>query len=96
MLDTVDSEKPEELAKIKIYKPKQKVGTVKRVVDEEVVIGKDLFKKETDITKFINLKVTLEGSDIKGYIEGSFGASGQARFSANSHANTGFALHIRC
>eukprot|EP00290_Baffinella_frigidus_P045245 CAMPEP_0180283528 /NCGR_PEP_ID=MMETSP0988-20121125/10547_1 /TAXON_ID=697907 /ORGANISM="non described non described, Strain CCMP2293" /LENGTH=593 /DNA_ID=CAMNT_0022256113 /DNA_START=13 /DNA_END=1791 /DNA_ORIENTATION=+ len=83
MLDIVDPEKPEELAKIKVFKPKQKVGTVKRVVDTEVVIGKDLFKKETDITKFLNLKVSLEGTEVKGYIEGSFGASGQykVRFS---------------
>ncbi|KAJ1494563.1 hypothetical protein T484DRAFT_1765353, partial [Baffinella frigidus] len=60
MLDIVDPEKPEELAKIKVFKPKQKVGTVKRVVDTEVVIGKDLFKKETDITKFLNLKRVVD------------------------------------
>lgn len=46
------------------------------MVDEDTVIGKDLFKKETDISLFIGLNVTLDGK-IPGYIEGSFGSSGQ-------------------
>ena len=45
------------MAQLRVYKPKCKTGSIKRVVDESVVIGKDLFKKETDISKFINLKV---------------------------------------
>jgi len=54
------------------------VGGIKRVVDEDTVIGKDLFKKETDISLFVGLNVTLDGK-IPGYIEGSFGSSGQVR-----------------
>ncbi len=72
------------------------------MVDEHTVIGKDLFKKETDISKFLGLAVTLAlpaaaaaaaaggegpgaagaagaagGGGVRGYIEGSFGSSGQ-------------------
>jgi hypothetical protein len=43
------------MAQLRAYKPKSKTGSIKRVIDEACVIGKDLFKKETDITRFINL-----------------------------------------
>lgn len=76
----ISPEDKEQLARLKIYKQKQKVsarfalygccqsrmrassclwvasvqvGGIKRVVDEDTVIGKDLFKKETDISMFI-------------------------------------------
>mmetsp|Transcript_43111 Transcript_43111/g.136209 ORF Transcript_43111/g.136209 Transcript_43111/m.136209 type:complete len:559 (-) Transcript_43111:1083-2759(-) len=78
-LIVMDKDNKDELSRLRLFKPKQKVGHVKRVVDESVVIGKDLFKKETDISKFMNLKITLEKETEKlpGYIEGSFGSSGQ-------------------
>eukprot|EP00288_Rhodomonas_lens_P012513 CAMPEP_0177707294 /NCGR_PEP_ID=MMETSP0484_2-20121128/9674_1 /TAXON_ID=354590 /ORGANISM="Rhodomonas lens, Strain RHODO" /LENGTH=566 /DNA_ID=CAMNT_0019218797 /DNA_START=109 /DNA_END=1809 /DNA_ORIENTATION=- len=76
VLSTIDPSNKDEVARLKVFKNKQKVGSIKRVVDEFTVIGKDLFKKETDITKFINLKVSLNGA-LQGYIEGSFGSSGQ-------------------
>eukprot|EP00286_Rhodomonas_abbreviata_P010724 CAMPEP_0181342210 /NCGR_PEP_ID=MMETSP1101-20121128/30867_1 /TAXON_ID=46948 /ORGANISM="Rhodomonas abbreviata, Strain Caron Lab Isolate" /LENGTH=567 /DNA_ID=CAMNT_0023453629 /DNA_START=171 /DNA_END=1871 /DNA_ORIENTATION=- len=76
VLSTIDPNSKDDMARLKIFKNKQKVGSIKRVLDEQTVIGKDLFKKETDITKFLNLKVTLNGKT-PGYIEGSFGSSGQ-------------------
>ena len=42
------------------------------------VIGKNLFKKETNIQLFMNLKVTLSTGET-GVIEGSFGQSGKVK-----------------
>ena len=38
----------------------------------------DMFSKETDISAFFNLKVCLEPGDLVGFIEGTFGTSGQS------------------
>lgn len=46
-----------DLSSLKVYRMKQKQGQIDRVVDEFTVIGKDLFKKETDFSLFIGLKV---------------------------------------
>jgi hypothetical protein len=37
-----------------------------------------MFSKETDISAFFNLKVCLEPGDLVGFIEGTFGTSGQS------------------
>ncbi|XP_029457163.1 selenocysteine-specific elongation factor isoform X2 [Rhinatrema bivittatum] len=64
------------LPKLKVYKLKYKEGTVERVNDDYSVIGRSLFKKETNIQIFVGLKVKLStGED--GVIEGSFGQSGK-------------------
>ena len=64
------------LPKVKVFKTKSRVGEVERVVDEYSLIGRGLFKKETNIQLFSNLKVRLStGED--GIIEGSFGQSGK-------------------
>jgi len=42
------------------------------------VIGKNLFKKETNIQLFLNLKVSLSTGEI-GIIESSFGQSGKVK-----------------
>ena len=81
ILHTMDPSNASAMAQLRVYRSKSKTGSVKRVVDEQTLIGKDLFKKETDISKFVNLKVTVEtdAGAIAGLIEGSFGASGQYR-----------------
>ncbi|XP_054715029.1 selenocysteine-specific elongation factor-like [Uloborus diversus] len=61
---------------LKVYKEKMKVGTVDRMVNEYQVIVRDLFKKETNIQIFANLKVLLSTGE-EGIIEGSFGQSGK-------------------
>ena len=53
------------MAQLRVYRSKSKTGSVKRVVDEHTLIGKDLFKKETDISKFVNLKGTAAPLDIQ-------------------------------
>ncbi|XP_019392389.1 PREDICTED: selenocysteine-specific elongation factor [Crocodylus porosus] len=64
------------LPKLKVYKLKHKEGQVERVIDDYSVIGRSLFKKETNIQIFVGLKVKLStGED--GIIEGGFGQSGK-------------------
>lgn len=67
-----------DLPKLKVYKTKLKEGLVERVMDEYNVIGKNIFKKETNIATFAGLKVTLSTGEA-GMIEGSFGQSGKIK-----------------
>ncbi len=65
-----------ELSKLKIYKEKSKEGLVERMIDAYTVIGRSLFKKETNLDLFMDLKVTLSTGEI-GAIAGNFGQSGK-------------------
>lgn len=66
------------LPSLKIFKMKSKEGIVERMMDDHSVIVKSLFKKETNLQTFINLKVKLStGED--GVIEGGFGQSGKIK-----------------
>lgn len=65
-----------DLPKLKVYKTKTREGLVERCQDEYTLIGKNLFKKETNIQSFVGLKVTLSSGE-KGVIEGGFGQSGK-------------------
>ncbi|KAJ3074618.1 hypothetical protein HK102_005751 [Quaeritorhiza haematococci] len=47
------------LPSVKIFKWKEKVGGVDRIIDDRTLIGKGLFKKETRMDLFIGLKVQL-------------------------------------
>ncbi|KAH0630162.1 hypothetical protein JD844_012847 [Phrynosoma platyrhinos] len=74
------------LPKLKVYKLKHKEGQVERIVvksplflklcDDYSVIGRSLFKKETNIQIFVGLKVKLSTGE-EGIIEGGFGQSGK-------------------
>ncbi|GFY67593.1 selenocysteine-specific elongation factor [Trichonephila inaurata madagascariensis] len=64
------------LSKLRVYKEKFREGFVDRMVNDSQVIVRDLFKKETNIQIFTNLKVVLSTGEI-GVIEGSFGKSGK-------------------
>ena len=64
------------LSSLKIYKEKFKEGVVERKHDNYTLIGKSLFKKETNIDLFVGLKVSLSTSE-QGVIEGNFGQSGK-------------------
>ena len=75
------SDLPLSMDYLKIFKPKSRVGEVDRVTDQYSAIVKGLFKKDTDISKFVGLKVRLEQSGAEGTIEGSFGGSGKCRVS---------------
>lgn len=47
-----------------------------QVTDDYSVIGRSLFKKETNLQLFVGLKVTLSTGE-SGVIEGGFGQSGK-------------------
>lgn len=47
-----------------------------QVADDYSVIGRNLFKKETNLQLFVGLKVTLSTGE-SGVIEGGFGQSGK-------------------
>ncbi|KAM4587863.1 selenocysteine-specific elongation factor [Odontesthes bonariensis] len=64
------------LPHLRIYKTKHKEGQVERVTDDYTVIGRSLFKKETNLQLFVGLKVTLSTGE-GGVIEGGFGQSGK-------------------
>ncbi|KAL8566632.1 hypothetical protein ACOMHN_049773 [Nucella lapillus] len=66
------------LPKLKVFKMKSREGVVERVTDAYSLIGKNLFKKETNIQAFANLKVTLTSGQ-QGVIEGGFGQSGKVK-----------------
>lgn len=48
------------------------------MTDDYTVIGKNLFKKETNLQLFVGLKVTLSSGET-GVIEGGFGQSGKIK-----------------
>lgn len=64
------------LPNLKVYKNKQKFGSIDRVKNETEIIGKNMFKKETNIKLFLGLKVTLSTGET-GIIDGSFGQNGK-------------------
>lgn len=66
------------LPKVHVYKTKVREGVVERCSDEYTIIGKNLFKKETNIQSFAGLKVALSSGE-QGLIEGSFGQSGKVK-----------------
>ncbi|CAF1044500.1 unnamed protein product [Adineta ricciae] len=63
--------------KLRIYKRKEKIGYIDRLVDDQTIIGKDLFQKETNINSFVNFKVELQPTGEQGFIESPFGQSGK-------------------
>ncbi len=64
------------LPKLRVYKTKVRSGMVERLHDSRTIIGKNLFKKETQMDKFTGLEVVLSTGE-RGKIEGAFGQSGK-------------------
>ncbi|PRP73599.1 selenocysteine-specific elongation factor, partial [Planoprotostelium fungivorum] len=79
----VDPTNREELSRLKIYTIKSREGNIDRVADDRTLIGKDLFKKETDMSLFIGLKVVRSSNGDVGVIESSFGSSGKFKVRFN-------------
>jgi selenocysteine-specific elongation factor len=74
------------LTALKVYKNKHKEGLVERRHDEFTLIGKTLFKKETNIDLFVGMKVSLSTGE-SGYIEASFGQSGKFKVRIQGNKN---------
>ncbi|GJP84653.1 hypothetical protein CLOP_g14700 [Closterium sp. NIES-67] len=82
---------------VRVFKLKSREGVIDRVVDSHSLIGRGLFKKETDITKFVGLRVTtVEGT--QGTIQSPFGKSGKFKVVFQSalpkEAIAGAPLHL--
>lgn len=61
LLQPIDNQSADTLhAKLRIYKLRTKQGQIERLYDAYTLIGKNLFKKETDMNLFVNMKVTKE------------------------------------
>ena len=67
---------PDFIRNLRVFKMKSREGSIERVQDERSVIGKGMFKKESDLTAFIGMKVWTSNNDC-GVIEGGFGKSGK-------------------
>ncbi|XP_059472372.1 selenocysteine-specific elongation factor [Neocloeon triangulifer] len=67
-----------ELPKLKIYKNKSKRGIVERSPNNSSVIVKNMFKKETNLQLFANMRVKLSSGE-DGVIESGFGQSGKVK-----------------
>lgn len=51
---------------------------MERATDQYSLIGKNLFKKETNLAAFANLKISLSTGE-QGVIEGGFGQGGKVK-----------------
>lgn len=71
------------LSRLKIYKQKSREGNVQRIVNESEVIVENLFKKETDRSKFERMKCQLSTGE-SGIIVGSFGQSAKVKVQFSS------------
>jgi len=71
------------LQRLKIYKEKSREGNVQRLVNDYEIIVSNLFKKETDRSKFERMKCKLSTGEI-GIIVGSFGLSSKVKVQFSS------------
>ncbi|RZF44218.1 hypothetical protein LSTR_LSTR003858 [Laodelphax striatellus] len=72
-----------DLPNLRIFSSKTKVGTIDRVVDRYTVIGKNIFKKDTNLAFFVGLEVGFSTGEM-GIIEGGFGQSGKIKIAVKS------------
>lgn len=56
----IDAADPQQMRKLPIFKLKQRTGSIDRVSNDGLsAVCKGMFKKETDISVFVGLKVSL-------------------------------------
>jgi len=93
--------------RIRVYTKKERSGVVCRLGDPHrreddgkivryEVFGTDLFKKETNMTTFVGMKLETDKGDI-GVIQSSFGTTGKFKvfFPGGTDAREGDKLHLR-
>lgn len=66
------------LSRLRVFKRKQREGTVERWADSRTAIVRGLFKKETDMTPFEGMRVECCGGHA-GVLQGAFGKSGKVK-----------------
>ena len=75
---TSEKYKTEILPRLKVFKIKEKAGNVERANNDYELIGKNMFKKETNIHLFDGFKVVMSTPlSTTGAIDGPFGQSGK-------------------
>ncbi|CAB0015412.1 unnamed protein product [Nesidiocoris tenuis] len=74
------------LPKLSIYKWKEKEGLIDRVVNDREIIVTSLFKKETQMHPFLNLRVRLTTGE-NGVIKSTFGAGGKVKVELDTDLN---------
>mmetsp|Transcript_20110 Transcript_20110/g.55989 ORF Transcript_20110/g.55989 Transcript_20110/m.55989 type:complete len:575 (-) Transcript_20110:259-1983(-) len=80
ILCIVDPSKPQDLQQMKVFKLKEKKGSIERIMpDGQTAIVRGMFKKETDPSIYTNLKVTTADGSEEGIIESTFGKSGKQK-----------------
>merc|ERR1712060_900717 len=69
---------PKDLKPLRLVKMKQKAGLLERFDKQErtVIICKDMFKADTDMSLFNGLKIVHESSGAEGILEGTYGKTG--------------------
>ncbi|EFA75193.1 Selenocysteine-specific elongation factor [Heterostelium album PN500] len=84
-----------------IYKIKAKEGQIERIHSESTLIGKNIFGKDTDLSKFIGMKVIFDNG-VVGLLESGFGKTGKVKITlpASVDINTikvgdTFKLHMK-
>mmetsp|Transcript_87983 Transcript_87983/g.137886 ORF Transcript_87983/g.137886 Transcript_87983/m.137886 type:complete len:669 (-) Transcript_87983:122-2128(-) len=70
---------PKDLKALRLLKMKQKVGMLDRVDKQDscLLICRDMFKADTDMSLFNGLKVSHEATGLEGILEGSYGQEGK-------------------
>lgn len=71
------------LPRLLVYKRKRREGVVDRLHDSDTVIGRNLFKKETQLDVFAGLAVTLSTGE-RGVIDGGLGKQASSRCAASA------------
>jgi len=79
ILEAMDVSNKEVTQRLKVYKNKEREGSIERWHDDSVAVVKGLFKKETDIELFVGMQVVMADSGEVGIVEGSFGKSGKIK-----------------
>lgn len=65
--------------KLKLVTWKKKFGEVDKIFNDYILIIKNIFKKETNISLFVGNKLKFENEKLEGEIIGTFGASGKIK-----------------
>lgn len=82
------------LPNLKIFKNKSKEGIVERVVNNNEVIVKNMFHKDTNTQQFLNLHVRLSTGEL-GKIESQFGQSGKIKVYIPDGLKTETTIHLQ-
>eukprot|EP01087_Luapelamoeba_hula_P016087 TRINITY_DN4913_c1_g1_i2.p1 TRINITY_DN4913_c1_g1~~TRINITY_DN4913_c1_g1_i2.p1 ORF type:complete len:292 (-),score=46.03 TRINITY_DN4913_c1_g1_i2:34-909(-) len=73
----------DDIQKLRVYKVKERSGTMERIADPYTIISKGLFKRQTDLDLFLGLRVRRTSNGAVGVIDSSFGKTGKFKVRFN-------------